>query len=82
MIGHINIRSLPSASDLLAVLLTDMPFHILATRMDDSVSSEEVIPNGYTFYCKVRHRLGGGVGILVSSHINCRIKEGISQDDD
>jgi len=69
-------RGLPKHSDELRVLLSDNPLDILSineTRLDDSVSDDEVYIPGYDIIrCDREHngRFGGGVCIYVRSNIN------------
>ena len=76
----LNIASLPKHIDELWVLLSDNPLDILSineTRLDDSVSDDEVYIPGYDIIRRDREhngRFGGGVCIYVRSNINFSLR--------
>ena len=83
-LASLNIASLPKHIDELRVLLSDNPLDILSineTRLDDSVSDDEVYIPGYDIIRRDREhngRFGGGVCIYVRSNINFSLRPDLS----
>ena len=83
-LASLNIASLPKHIDELRVLLSDKPLDILSineTRLDDSVSDNEVYIPGYDIIRRDREhngRFGGGVCIYVRSNINFSLRPDLS----
>ena len=83
-LASLNIASLPKHIDELRVLLSDNPLDILSineTRLDDSVSDDEVYISGYDIVRRDREhngRFGGGVCIYVRSNINFSLRPDLS----
>jgi exonuclease III len=74
-IAHLNITSLPKYIDQLRAYLINKPvdiFTINETRLDESISDEEVNIEGYNLYRKDRCRSGGGVAIYTRDVLNAR----------
>ena len=83
-LAFLNIASLPKHIDELRVLLSDNPLDVISineTRLDDSVSDDEVYIPGYDIICRDREhnsRLGEGVCIYVRSNINFSLRPDLS----
>lgn len=71
--AHLNIVSLPKHVDQLRILLNHHPFDILAlneTRLDATISSDEMRISGYDLVRFDRSRNGGGACIYLRSSLN------------
>lgn len=72
-IASLNIVSLLSHIEDLRVIMINEPFDILAineSRLDETVTDNEVYLTGYTIIRKDRNRQGGGVALYIRSAIN------------
>lgn len=83
-LASLNIASLPKHIDELRVLLSDSPLDVLSineTRLDDSVSDNEVYIPGYEIIRRDREhngRFGGGVCFYIRSNINFSLRPDLS----
>ena len=67
-IGHLNIASLFKHIEELRIFMQNQTFDILSineTRLDNTISNDEVKITGYDLIRKDRNRNGGGVAIYV-----------------
>ncbi len=74
-IASLNITSLPKHIDELGICMNDKEIDVLAineTRMDDSVPTQSIAIQGYSWISKNRNRSGGGVGFFIRDSINFR----------
>ena len=72
-IVHLNITSIPKHIDKLRIYLIKKPVDILSineTRLDESISNDEVGIPGYNLFRKDRNRFGGGVAIYTRNILN------------
>ena len=77
-IAHLNVNSLFSKKDQISCILKDLSIHILClneTKIDDSISNDELHIHNYTFVRKDRTRYGGGVGIYVHDNVKYKVVE-------
>ena len=82
--AHLNCRSLLSILDELLLFIQQYNVDVMKsseTWLDESVSDLEVCPNGYNLLIFRRHRnrRGGGVAVLLSSNVRCRVCPDISE---
>lgn len=76
-IAHINIASIPKYIDQLRIYLFNKPLDVLSineTRLDNTISNDEVSIPGYNLFRKDRSRHGGGVAIYTRDVFNIREK--------
>ena len=67
-IGHLNIASLFKHIEALRIFMQNQTFDVLSineTRLDNTISNDEVKITGYDLIRKDRNRNGGGVAIYV-----------------
>ena len=83
MIANLNITSLPKHIDELRVFISTSKIHILSineTRLDSTISDNEVYLPGCELIRLDRNRNGGGVCCYVRSNLNYRIRNDLMND--
>ena len=82
-VAHLNVRTLLSNIDEIRLLLSSHNIHILCvneTRLDTSISDQEIHVDGFSVLRKDRNRSGGGVAVFVSNSISYSVKDNLSVD--
>ena len=83
-IAHLNCRSLLSNLEEVLLFIQTHKVDVMTlseTWLDETVTDLEVCPDGYNLliFRQDRNRRGGGVAVILSSHIPCRVCPGISE---